>query len=417
MARADTPTLLALDRWAEIMGLNPAHFSQAVGVDILPAIGSCGDVFWQYPYQSSGRVSREDIAREIAIAEEDIANQIGYWPAPVWIAGEMVRYERPYRRDYYSGGLDARGQWKSVQTALGRLIQGGRRAVQLVGGNVVVGYSDDDHDGYDETATVSCATTLTQACNIKVYFDGHSSPEWEIRPARTKAIVGGIFTATFWSWQLIDPTLQNALPTQPQPLAENLEGAIYVTQVDVFREYNDYSKPSAIFYWEQKPGGCSSSNCAACQLDAQPGCFYVRDYATGIGVPVPGTYSASDGTWTAGTLEACRAPDLVKVYYQAGDVSNRFKQNLSCDPLSDYWAETITWLATARLGRPLCSCNQVTLLAYALQEDLAQSGANEPVHQLGTDDLDNPFGTRRGEVRAWRRVSRIMRDRGRVAVI
>jgi hypothetical protein len=329
----------------------------------------------------------------------------------------MVRYARPYRREYYGTGLDWRGQWKTVKPKYGRFIKGGRRATQLVQNDVSVVYSDADGDGYDETATVTCNTTLTQACNVKVYFDGNTTPEWEIRPARTKEISGGVFTATFWSWQLIDPDLWDALPTEPQPTAENLETSIYVSVVDVHREYTDFSRPSAFFYWEQKPGGCSSASCAACELDVQQGCLHIRDYATGLCVPVPGTYNATNGNWDRGTLEACRAPDLMKIYYLSGDIDDRFTQGVDCDPLSHFWAETITWLATARLGRPLCSCNQVTRMAYFLQEDLAQTGPDEPSHTLSEDILTNPFGTRRGEVRAWRRVNKIARDRGRVAVI
>jgi len=414
MSIAKTPTLLALDRWAEILGINPAHFNEGVGTNIMPQLGGgCQDIYWQYPWQAGGRVSREEIAQAIARAEEDIALYLGYWPAPKWTKNELVHMEHPYRREYFGTGLNIKGQHKAVRTKWGRFIAGGERGVSAVDTGVAVVYSDDDGDGYDETATVSCATTLTDACEIKVYFKGHSEQEWEIRPARTKQISGGTFTATFWSWQLIDPKRWFELPTSRQAGAEDLEAAIYVSEVDVYREYNDYSKPGVVFYWEDRPGGCGS--CPACEHEAQEGCLHVRDRDQGIAVPMAASFDGTD--WVEQTLQVCRDPDILRVSYYHGEVSDRYLQGLDCDPLSDWWAETIAWLATARLPRPLCSCNNVTLLARNLMQDLAQTEPDGPSYTLSEDVLENPFGSRRGEVIAWRRVSKLRGKRVRTAVI
>ena len=76
---------------------------------------------------------------------------------------------------------------------------------------------------------------------------------------------------------------------------------------------------------------------------------------------------------------------------------------------------SIAQIATARLQKPLCSCSNVTALADEWRQDVAVSG---PGGVMMTEDiLNNPFGTRRGEVLAWKRVSKLALRRGRVAVL
>ena len=76
----------------------------------------------------------------------------------------------------------------------------------------------------------------------------------------------------------------------------------------------------------------------------------------------------------------------------------------------------IAWLATARLERPFCSCDNVVDLVKQLRTDLALVGG--PLgYNTTLEQLNNPFGTRLGEIRAWQRVSKFARRRARVAVI
>lgn len=372
MARASYPTLLSLDKFAQIMGISPPHFNGAAsaqsGDNPFPVLG-CSDLWFQHAFQSNDRVSREDIALAISEAEEDIANYINYWPAPMFIE-EVHNFPRHYRPEAFDSGLDVRWMRKSINLKWGRLIQAGQRNIASVGGASVAGgemvFSDDDGDGYSETVTITLATALTEACEIKVYFDGESTPEWEIRPHRSITIAGGNVIIVFWAWQLIDPDLWEAFPTGA-PEALNLLGAIYVNAVDVYREFVDTTEPSAQFFWEPKvrniiPGFCTScdgAGCPTCSLTTQDGCLYPRDVDQGIAVPVPAEYDEDEEVWTEQSYTECRAPDQVKLWYYAGDLSRLYLQSTTptsvvrrrCDPLSDYWAKMIAHLATARLER------------------------------------------------------------------
>jgi hypothetical protein len=84
MARAEPSTLLALDRYAQIMGINPAHFNGGAGADIMILKNACADVWPQHTWQSPDRVSRDDLADAIREAEEDLARAVGYYAAPMW---------------------------------------------------------------------------------------------------------------------------------------------------------------------------------------------------------------------------------------------------------------------------------------------------------------------------------------------
>ena len=283
----------------------------------------------------------------------------------------------------------------------------------VAGGTIV--FSDADGDGFDETVTITQATALTDECEVKVYFTGHAGdPEWEIRPARTKAIAGGTFTATFWAWQLIDPDNWEQLPIEGFTHI-NLDGAVYVAQVDVYREYTDTTATASAFYWEPQPtttavcAACLGAGCVACQLTEQEGCLHIRDAERGVVVPAPATYDEDDSAWDTNAFSLCRDPDQVKLYYYCGDLSHLNLAGRTCAPLSNWWAQTIAMLATARLERPFCKCGNAEALARQYMTDLAFQ--QDHSFNVAFDLLDNPFGTRYGEMRAWQRVSKLASGR------
>lgn len=411
-------TLLSLPRYARIMGINPVHFAGAVGIDVFPLKNNhCSDVWVRESYQYSDHVSHRDLAQSIYDAEWEIARVLGYHPAPRWTSKEMHRYPPSLptsRRVYGPVGINAR---------YGKIIQAGRRAVTLVGTATVAGgslvYQDNDGDNFYETAQITLATSLSDVCEIKVYFTGKDGrQEWEIRPHRSKEISGGFVVLTFDSWLFIDPELLGAYPTSADFEAVNVETtANYVTSVDVYREYTDSTVASAEFSWSGNggfgslwptAGSCCSGDgcCAVCGTTTQSGCMGIKDTEAGIVVPYPATYDSDAGVWNGAAWSLCDTAAQVKLWYYAGDVDEYFLRGDSCEPLSDFWAQTIAWIATCRLEREFCSCSNVNALADNLREDLSRSGS-EASYQIDFSLLGNPFGTRRGEVMAWKRISRL----------
>lgn len=412
-------TLLSLPRYAKILGINPVHFAGGYGTTIFPLTNRCSDVWPRYSWQNSDQVSHMDLALEILNAEQEIAEQLGWWMAPRWIAQEAHMHPRFLRRDYYdSGSYNVRGQNKSIRTHYGKIIEPGQRSVDLVGTATVAAatleYDDTNLDGFVDLATITLPTSYTDACKHKVYFLGSGGGEhWEIRPERAKEVAGGVFTATFDPWLFIDPDTLSAYPGEYAALLLDTDD-YYVVAVEVYYEDNDPTDTSAVFYWEPQPlsttlcAVCSGTGCSVCQLTEQEGCIHIRDATMGWVVPTPATYS--DG-WSSANWAVCRDPDQVKLYYYAGDLDNLNRRGVKCEPLSDFWAQTIAYLATARLERPFCTCGNSAALANHWMEDLSRAGDGVS-YSMSFGALDNPFGTRRGEVMAWQRVSKIMAKYG-----
>jgi hypothetical protein len=426
MARASTWTLLSLDRYFQIIGMNPSHAnSAATGTTMSVARNACQDVWTQWPWQNVGRVSREDLAEAIADAERDIAEALGWWPAPIWTTEEVQPYPRHYRPEVLgTDGVNNRGLYQPVRAKWGHVIAPGVRTVDGCQ-NVRIAYSDADGDGLNETATVTATdATWTDVREIKVYFENHNDEQvWEVRPARTKTLTAaGVFTATFWSWQLIDPDLWEALPQELEPEAIDWSDATNLeADADICREYNDTTEVSATFYWEPNPCNlpvpcsCGGTGCAACQLTTQDGCLHVRDAKGGLVVPQPGAYDSDEEAWASDCFTVCRDPDYVKLWYYSGLISDEYLRSTSMDPLGNWLAMSIAQIATARLQKPLCSCSNVTALADEWRQDLSITGPGGAM--LSEAALDNPFGTRRGEVVAWKRISKLALRRGKVALI
>lgn len=431
MARANTVTLLSLDRYARIMGINPAHFNTGVAGNIMPMSAQCNDIFWQHSWQAGDRASREEIARAISDAEQEIATYLGYWPAPKYIAKEMHVYPHTYRPDWGGNGLDALGYYKSVQTKYGKFIAPGVRSVSPIGTATTAGgtlvYSDADGDGFDETATITLTTTITDPCGVKAFVAGYSgAPEWELRSPRSVTISGGVVTMVFYTWQLVDPDLWEAFPDSSDPLTAIDLTSIgnLLTSVEVYYEFANSTEESAQFFWEPTAAGldpascstCGGGGCLVCSVTVQDGCIHVRNVDLGLVAPQVGQYNSSTANWESLSPAVCREPDLLKIWYYAGDIDNCFLAGQSCDPLSQFFAETIAWLATARLDYPLCGCGAVSNKSKMLQTDVVLvTGGNRYVNTFKR--IDNPFGTRLGEVKAWKRLESFVRKVMPVAVI
>lgn len=403
-----TRTLLSLPRYARILGINPVHFIGAYGDTFWPLESNrCNDIWVRYSWQRSDQVSHEDLSLAIEDAENEIAMVLGYFPAPKWFANELNHFASYYRPGYGGG---SRG--KSVQAKWKKFISQGRRATTLVGTATIADntlqFLDLDNDTYFETARIILPTELLNPCEIKVYIAGEDADEgWEIRPTRTKTISGGFVTIDMDIWLIIDPELfyYPTITSGVSPV--NIDtNANYVTSLDVYREYTDTTAVSSQFIWESSCGYCGGAGCAECTLAMQDGCLHVRDAENSIVVPNPGSYDVDLAQWVGSEFAVCSDPRLVKLWYYAGLLDNRYLRGLTCDPLSDWWASTIAMLATTRLDRPFCSCGMASGYADKMQTDLAHLGQSNS-YLIDRKMLNNPFGTRHGEVAVWKRVSQL----------
>jgi hypothetical protein len=394
-------TILSLPEYAAIMGINPIQFQSGKALNLFPDSG-CTDRWREYAWQDEKKVSREEMRYEINQAEIDIAAELGYWPGPVWTESEEVQYPQYHRKGYVGVyGHDSNHGMKSVQLEHGKFIAGGKRISTLVEAAASVTLSDPDGDSFNELATVQVATALTNASEIKVYRPGHNGePEWEIRPLKTATITGGNYVATFDSWLLFKEELLIAFPG-PNPTgfqdidAENI--ASYETTADVYRVYTD-PEEMATLQWECEL--CGGTGCTACTFDTQTACLQGFDEETGMINVRPATY-AEGPVWTFADFTKGYEPNKVRVSYLSGDyrLDNQGNYRVPHD-----LALAITKMATARLSRPLChECENLRAREMELKEDLIwiQKGG-DATRFVTKEVLNNPFGTKVGELEAWR---------------
>ena len=411
-------TILPLSDYADIAGINPVQFMSGHSHDNFIGSG-CTDRWLQYPWQGGERVSRFEISQEIARAERDIAAELGYWPAPVWNdEGEEKQFPQYHRREYVgTTGIRHDGRAKSIRLSRGKFIEGGQRTVEAVdeasvsGGSLV--YSDEDSDGLYETATIQLSTSLTNTCEIKVFYAGYEGkPEYEIRPLRHIDISGGTLTIVLDAWLLFDPDKLAAFPGREEfDWLDPTTTSDFATSVDVYRVYNDPTT-SATLLWERHPKFWSGNTYG--DLDSQTAALVPRDRHQGMVVPMPGTYS--DGSWASAEYVAKREPDRVIAYYRSG--LQEEKDVNGCWVMPGDLARAVAAMATARIARPLCTkCENVRAWEEEMREDLIFVTTEDATRFVPGSVTECPFGTRRGELEAWRIVSnRLKEGRKRVSV-
>lgn len=399
MARAETRTWLSLDRWCEIVGINPLHFNQLASTEF-PDL--CGQPWYQYDWQDADRVGRESIAMAIRQAERRIAKYLGYNLLPDW-HDEIVMTPRPASPELFGRAYQPRYSRKSVRASKGHLISGGVKASSLIEADASITRSDADGDGYKELCTVT-VTTAVADCEIRVYFPNENgADEWEIRPI-TVTSTGGVATITFKSWQAVDPDLQSIL--NPTPATAETDGN-YITTVDVYRVYND-PQTQVTFMWEALPDNCDcgSSTCSACGWGTQSGCLQAKDTRLGYFTFNAGTWDADNENFDVAEFSVAREPEKMRIYYYSG-----FEDRDRTCPRVDMDRElerAIAHFAATLLDRDMCACNNVQHYLDYWREDLARVGS-DVTYQNSPMVLGNPFGTMRGAVYAYN----VCNDEGR----
>lgn len=399
MARAETKTLLSLDRFARVMGVHPLHFNGVYVQDLAPAT-TCGQPLVQYDWQTADGVSRESIAVAIADAESRLAQWLGFKPLPSFELDERHGFVRPADPSLMRASLmQADGLAIATQLDWGYVVAGGiekRDPIQL---NVNVTYSDGDADGYKETATIAVGTTVTDPNEIIIAFPGEGGMvEWEIRPIRV-SIAGGVATITARREQLVNPSTQESMVTGTRGVDGSVD-ANFAPRVDVYRAWHDPSQ-QVQFLWEN-PGsacGCNSSACQACYIGAQFGCSIVRDYRLGLISGIPAVWDDLAQAYAATTYFVPRAPDKARWWYRAG-----YRDTTQLRPFRDMdrrWERAISIFAASMLERPFCGCKSAESITHYWQEDLGMSTTDHSF-RVGQKWLDNPLGTTRGAIEAWR---------------
>lgn len=356
---------LPLESFRRILGYHPFHFWGLAGSEA-PVLSACNSLVMQYGWQGTDAAGRADIATAIATAETRLREHLGYSVAPHYVAETL-----PYR-----------GGW--LQLSEGHVQMGGVEQLTLLG-TATVTYSDADGDGIKERWSASIATTITDAGQIAVAFIAADADERTFVAPVKVTIAGGNATITGKAWQLVPPRLYEGI--QREDGLDATATSSYAASVAVWQRTTDTVNPATLL-WDG--GGCCSDG--VCSTTSTATCIGIRDGERGL-IAVDTGYQ-------------CRPPDRVTVRYLAGYplVNNEMAQS---------WQVVVARLAMAELSRVICACENANHELHRWQFDLSRSaGVNDEQYQISQGDLDNPLGTRAGQVYAWKALRTLRQLRG-----
>lgn len=397
--KADTITKLPLARFARILGVNPLHFA---GVQIASIEGAhCNAAWFQHNWQSADRVSREEVAGAIRQAEDTIENLLHYRLIPSWEEQEF----RPAHQPYQPGTMWLGGNIPQVEARWKHVISGGRRATDLVAAGAPIVWSNQyppaEWEGVG-TVQVTVADGV-EVCELALYYPGRGGDDrWRIRPAQA-SIVGNTATITFARELALDPDQFENIAHGGNYIrpAAGTDDSNFLATVDVYRVHNDRATQADLVWFGPTCGACGGSGCGFCTVSTATGCLTIREPRMGFVGYQPATWNVDEDTFTFNTtLNAGRQADAVTLYYQAG--LRDFGLDCPLVEMSDEWARTVAILAAARLDRPVCACGNN--FAERWQRDLAYIGEAGSFN-ISPSNLNNPLGTRAGELYAWQRIS------------
>lgn len=418
MAFATTKTLLSLDRFAKILGINPVHFSGASGNEVWPVKAYCGSIWPQFTWQvPENIVSREEVAQSIFDAENDIKRALGYSPALTWEGPETINLISFWndRAAYHT--------WQYTQEQMPRLHKlrwgnvystGQQTEITNYGSLRNLTFLDVDGDGYNEVARIANPDTLNKP-NLREWRffmpDVNDANQIigdpvELFSARLRN-VSGTYYIEFDAWTLFRKQLLTMPPImsgfQSVPIEQQ---ANYVSAIYAVKDTGN-TLPAVKVRWADS-GTCGNNTCPACTSQTQDGCLSIADKHLGMVWPQLG--SCINNVWQFYDCAACSNPVDMTVWYRAGLTSKAFEDGLTNDPLDDYWAQTIAYMAAARLDKPVCGCTNVQSIVSELQRDVTKPDSNGRTTAIDFDTLRNPFGTRVGEIKAWRRTMHHVND-------
>lgn len=330
------------------MGIDPFEMGQVGTGFPAQTAPQCAHVFFQYASQQDF-LSREEIGNSIQKAEQMISSYLTYYPAPRYIAGEVVQYPRPAEKYLYGAGTTKRFQWKDIALKWLKVQAVGLFQRTSIGNAAPIVYSDPNGDGVNELFTVTIATTVTDISQIGVYIasadrNGVAVSElWRVRPVNI-SIAGGIATITGHPSLCVKPNLQTAYGAQ---VLDVTVAANYVTSFDIYQVTTDATSTTAdpaqgIAIWEPKPEDCAI---IPCNVEEWPVCIGGRNNEMGrvsIDYLIGGQNSPSQN----------REPDRVQVNYLAGVPR---QPNGMMDSLM---ANAVAHLATGILPVDKCGCER-----------------------------------------------------------
>jgi hypothetical protein len=416
--------LLPLYTWLEILGFHPWHSAGIAGTgDLLGITSGCNDLVRRYEWQNSDAAGRLSIEQAIEHAETTLREYLGYSVAPHYVE-ETLPW--PPRVDglLRSGPWGSDGRWLDVALREGEVRSVGVETLTAISTAVVVVYTDTDGDTIDDTFTITAATTITDVNQIAAYFSvadrfngwGATTAvgdRWRLLPVQV-TISGGTVTIRGPKQLCVRPIKYEGVANIGANGLDPSDATNFVTTLDMYRRYTatdgiTVSTSQAVITWETRPShgwwcccGCQTATAfggspydpaAVAQAVARVG---IRDGRHGLVTPAEASFDATTGIWSSLDWAVCDQPDRVTVRYLAGFPLGSDGQ------MQEPYRTIVARLAAAELSRPVCGCDAANRELYRWQYDISQTAKGDELFGISSENLNNPLGSRRGHIQAWK---------------
>lgn len=420
-----TPSL-SVTNWANIIGYSPW---QALGWNVSPQgipNTPCLNPIPKYNWQNADFVGRAEIVNAIENAESILARYLGFAPAPRYDEQEIVGAPVSgyagwgWNWGWGAGSNWSGGQYPAVQTDEGWVQSLGTELLTLISANVTIAYTDKDGDGTDDTFTIGpIATSETDPLVFRVYnsaadrWDGSGVGEqWAISPIRV-TLAGGFVTISGPAWLCAKPVLYERLNWTISGLEPDVPSN-FVSTFDIYTSTTNTSGTTnptaeALLVWENSPWTwCCGPAPQSPTADPQALAYGfarggVRASRNAWTYEVYSVYNSTTQTWSAAWWLTCSPPSRIIVRYLAGLDVERNSYSPYYGQMKREYQTVVARLAAAQLTRPPAGCESAATreLAY-WQLDTAQvRGNGNEIYSTTRRQLDNPIGSRRGEIAAW----------------
>lgn len=421
--------LLPTYTFFQTLGFHPFHAYGIAGTGDLAVSTGCDTLVRRYEWQNSDAVGMLAIEQAIEQAETKLRNYLGYSVAPHYVS-EVI----PWPANGNAWGSD--GRWLSMQLSEGEVRAVGVETLTSISVAAVVAYSDTDGDSINDTFTISAASTITDASQIAVYFSVGDrfaafgattalSPRWRLQPI-TVTISGGTITVTGPIQLCVKPLKYEGVVNIGANGLDPATAANFVTTLDLYQRItatdgNTVATSQAVVTWETRPShgwwcccdSCTTASYSGSVLDVASTAQAVarvgiRDARHGLITPAAELYDSAGQTWSA-SWPVCDTPDRVTVRYLAGWPLGSDGQ------MQGPFRTLVARMAMAELARPVCGCDAANRELYYWQFDLSQTARGDELFGISPENLNNPFGTRRGHVYAWKAVQNLRQLTGILA--
>ena len=425
--------LLPLETFRAKLGLNPWWFWGLADSQHVPIVASCSGLTLEYSWQGTDAAGRADVRAAIERAEQKLMAYVGHAPAPRYVETLPIAWPRYFQHPLVRlRDRDGSSLRVAVPAPEGYVLQLGVEQLTAIGtastGDGTLVYSDQFGSGHDDTFTITLPyAASSDPSEIAVYFAAADCPDggalserWRVRPALV-SFSGGNVVITGRRWLCVRPILYE------RPGASPLDPSIatpFATSLRVYRrstngDGNSIDTCQAVLQYETSDcGGWGRAYCSCSPTSStDPGTVgeviargAVRDKRAGQVYAAAAVYNSETGLWSDAGCASCYAePDRVILRYLAGYPAG------AQGAMDDAWAEIVTYLAAAELKTRIAACRDVNARLFELQQDLTLESTQTERYQVSPRDLDNPFGTRRGHVLAWRAAKLRLLSRGMTA--